>query len=453
MNGLLNAICRKAVWSRLNSLKFGALRVIEEGRSQWFGDDSSDMDVTLYVEDPRFYRRAVLGGGLGVAEALLAGEVRCDDWTGFVRLFTRNLELTDRMDRGWGWCRSRLARVRHWLRRNTRRNASQNIHEHYDLGNEFFALFLDESLTYSAGVFEQPGATMEEASLAKIDRACRKLALRPEDHLLEIGTGWGALSIYAARHFGCRVTTATISREQFELATRRVAEAGLSDRIDVQMCDYRDLTGQYDKIVSVEMIEAVGHSFLETFFRQCSRLLRPDGLMLLQAIVIRDQRYRDHLRCVDFIRRYVFPGGSLPSIGALLTASTSATEMRLLHLEDIAPHYAESLRRWRAVFLQRLPEVRELGFSERFIRLWDYYLCYCEAVFEERQVNTVQMLYAQPGCRFDPSTAELRGETERSWERTLRGPALAEPGVSLTLNPRLIAVTPTGPTGVKSTAK
>ena len=242
---------------------------------------------------------------------------------------------------------------------------------------------------------------MRDASIAKMERVCRKLDLKPSDHLVEIGTGWGGFAIYAAEQFGCRVTTTTISREQHELARRRVRAAGLSERVNVLLRDYRDLDGRFDKLVSIEMIEAVGHEYFGTFFQKCSELLRPDGMMLLQSIVIKDQRFREHLRRVDFIRKYIFPGGCLPSITALMQTATSDSDMRLLQLEDIAPHYAQTLRCWRGQFNGRLQEVRSQGFRESFIRMWNYYLCYCEAAFEERQCNVVQMLLAKPGCRHD----------------------------------------------------
>lgn len=416
---------RSVVLARLRSFRSGSLNIVEHGRCERIGTDAGELTASLYVHHPRFYRRVALGGGLGAAEALMDGDWRSDDLTALVRLFIRNLEVSDRLDRGLAWLRRTAARAAHGWRHNTRRGAARNIREHYDLGNEFFSLFLDETLSYSCGVFTHPEATLEEASLTKIDRACRKLNLQPTDHLLEIGSGWGALAIYAARQFGCRVTTATISPAQFKLASQRVRQAGLSDRVEVVLSDYRDLQGQYDKLVSIEMIEAVGHEYFPTFFATCDRLLKPHGMLLLQGIVIRDQRYRQHLRSVDFIRRYIFPGGCLPSVSVLLASMTRASELRLLQLEDLAPHYAETLRRWRDNFHARLDEVRSLGYPERFVRMWNYYLCYCEAVFEERQVNNVQMLFAKPACRFDPITASFSAEPGRSdWERSVLLPRI-----------------------------
>jgi cyclopropane-fatty-acyl-phospholipid synthase len=334
------------------------------------------------------------------------GDWTCSDLTGLVRLMTRNLDLADDFDRGFGRWRKSWERLGHWLRRNSTRQARKNIREHYDLGNEFFELFLDPTMNYSSAVFSDLGGSghgesLHRGQLNKMDRLCRMLDLQPGDHLLEIGTGWGSLACYAAKHFGCRVTTTTISKEQFNWACRRVEMEGLKDRVTVLDRDYRLLEGKYDKIISVEMIEAVGDHYYETFFEKCNSLLKPDGLLLLQAITIVDQRYRKHLGSVDFICKYIFPGGSLPSISRLVQCAADSANMRLVELNDYAPHYAETLRRWRQRFHQQIEEVRALGYDERFIRMWDYYLAYCEAGFDERQINLVHVLWAHRQCRLD----------------------------------------------------
>ncbi|QDV50001.1 SAM-dependent methyltransferase [Gimesia fumaroli] len=400
--GLIDSVCRKLLFKRLQRLIRGQL-ILHDGPERFcFGEAEAELSVEVIVQHPRFYRRAVLGGGLGIAQSLIDGDWAADDLTSLVRVFIRNLEVADQFERGFAWFRQKAARAGHWLRRNTRMGAARNIHAHYDLGNDFYQLFLDETMCYSSGVFEEESATMQDASLAKLDRACRSLNLQPEDHLLEIGTGWGGLAIYAAELYGCRVTTTTISQEQYHLAMERVHAAGLSDQVTVLLSDYRDLEGEYDKLVSIEMIEAVGSEYFETYFEKCSQLLRDDGMMFLQSIVIKDQRFEEYLRSVDFIRRYIFPGGCLPSVAAILQSTTRATDMRLLQLDDIAPHYAQTLRCWQEQFQNQLDRVRELGYSESFIRMWNYYFSYCEAAFEERQCNTVQMLFAKAGCRFDP---------------------------------------------------
>lgn len=355
-----------------------------------------DLRATIAVHDPRFYQDVALGGSLGAAESYIAGRWSCDDLTALCRIFARNLDVADDLEQGWARFTAPLAKSFHWLRRNTQRGSRQNIRAHYDLGNDFFRLFLDETMNYSCGVFESRTSSMKDASVSKMDLICRKLALQPKDHLLEIGTGWGALAIHAATRYGCRVTTTTISSEQYEWAREAVRRAGVGERVEVLLADYRDLGGRFDKLVSVEMIEAVGHEFLDTYFGQCSRLLQPDGMMLLQAITMADHRYESYRRSVDFIQRFVFPGSCLPSVAAMCGSVARATDLRLTHLQDITPHYAETLRRWRSQFLERQDDVRRLGFSDQFIRLWEFYLCYCEAGFEERTIGDVQLVLAKP---------------------------------------------------------
>jgi len=388
---------RRLLFSRLEKLTQGEVVIesVSEGNSNQFrfGDPDADLSAKVTVHNPRFYRRMVLGGGLGAAESLFDGDWECDDLTALVRIFIRNMRVADRLDRGLASSRSLVARGQHWLKRNTPLGAKRNIHKHYDLGNEFFALFLDDTMNYSSGVFPSADCSMEEASLEKMDRICRKLDLKPTDHLLEIGSGWGGLAIHAAEQFGCRVTTTTISAEQYRQVNASIKTNGLEDRVQCLQQDYRHFTGSYDKIVSVEMIEAVGHRYFDTYFRAAAARLKPKGAMLMQAIVIGDDRYQQHLRSVDFIRRYVFPGGCLPSI-SVLTQSAAKFGLRLQHLEEITPHYAETLRRWRTAFTEHLDEARTIGFSEHFLRLWNYYFCYCEAAFEERQVGNVQILLA-----------------------------------------------------------
>jgi cyclopropane-fatty-acyl-phospholipid synthase len=311
------------------------------------------------------------------------------------------------MEKGLARLAAPVNRLLHFLNRNTRRGSRENILVHYDLGNDFYELFLDETLTYSCGIFESEQSSLKEASIAKYDRICRKLKLGRGDHVLEIGTGWGGFAIHAARHYDCRVTTTTISDNQHQLAAERFAAAGLSEKITLLKQDYRDLTGQFDKLVSIEMIEAVGHHYLETFFQVCSRLLKPDGMFLLQAITIRDQVFEKHKRSVDFIKRFIFPGSCIPSITAINYSIARATDLKLVHLEDITPHYARTLREWRRRFFANIDQVRKLGFSESFIRMWEYYLCYCEGGFTERYIGDVQALFAKPLSRTDPLLGDL----------------------------------------------
>ncbi len=354
------------------------------------------------MEDHRFYRTAALEGTLGAADAYLKGWWNSDDLVGLFRLLTSNSDVLGSVD----GVIARLARgLNAWgnfFRRNTVRASRRNIAAHYDLGEDFYSLFLDETMTYSAGVFPHPDSPLADASREKYDRICRKLQLTPQHHILEIGTGWGGFALHAAQQYGCRVTTTTISRCQYQYARDRVRQARLKERVTVLSEDYRNLTGIYDHAVSIEMVEAVGHQYLDRFFGQCSRLLRRGGVMLLQAITIPDHRFDQYVRSVEFIQKYIFPGGCLPSIGAIASAIGRTTDFRFLHLEDFGYHYAETLARWRQRFWQNIDEVRALGFDERFIRMWHYYLCYCEAGFLENQIGVAQILLAKPGCRRHP---------------------------------------------------
>jgi cyclopropane-fatty-acyl-phospholipid synthase len=337
----------------------------------------------------------------------MAGDWSAEDLTDVIRLMVINRHIFERMDSGWGRLMEPLYQGFHWLHRNTRAGSRANIHAHYDLGNDFYQLFLDDTMTYSCGIFETETATLQQASIAKYDRICRKLKLNAADHVLEIGTGWGGFAVHAAGEYGCRVTTTTISQAQYEWAKAAVADAGLDNRITLLLEDYRDLEGTYDKVVSIEMVEAVGHQFLETFFRCCSRYLKKDGMMLLQAITIADSVYDRHKRSVDFIKRYIFPGSCIPSLTAMCHAMARSTDLRVVHLEDLAPHYARTLREWRHRFFKNISFVREMGYSDIFIRMWEYYLCYCEGGFEERYLGDVQMVITKPLCRLEPILPRL----------------------------------------------
>jgi cyclopropane-fatty-acyl-phospholipid synthase len=307
-----------------------------------------------------------------------------------------------------------LLRLFAWRHRNTRGGSRANIAAHYDLGNDLFERFLDPSMTYSSAVFEDDDCDLASAQRAKYDRLCGKLALRPDDHVLEIGSGWGGFAIHAATHYGCRVTTTTISRQQFELARERVARAGVADRVEILMTDYRDLAGTYDKLVSIEMVEAVGHQYMEEFFRLCCERLRPDGLCAIQAIVHADQVFEESKRTVDFIKRYIFPGGSLPCVWSMCDAAKNATDFRLIHLEDIGEHYARTLAMWRQRFLENREAIRGLGYEERFLRMWEFYLAYCEGAFEERAIGAVQTLFARPEARRRPILGALPRSSVRN---------------------------------------
>jgi cyclopropane-fatty-acyl-phospholipid synthase len=402
----------------LSSIREGRLVVEGFGGSREFGAASDLPPARIEVRDPRFFRRVALGGSLGFAESYLRGEWRSPDLTSVLRVFARNIARHG----GSRWTHASLARplarLVHALRRNTRRGSRRNIRDHYDLGNDFYALFLDETMTYSCAIFAAPEEPLRNASVRKLDVACQRLGLRPGHRLLEIGSGWGSLALHAARTYGCHVTTTTVSEAQHAYVAARVRAEGLGDRIEALSLDYRDLEGTFDRLVSIEMIEAVGHENLPAYFRACARRLRPDGAMLLQAITIPDRDYEAYRSSVDFIQRHVFPGSSLPSLGAISRAAGDHTDLRIHGVESIGRHYAETLRRWRTAFTARLPEVRALGFDDRFVRLWTYYLCYCEAGFEESYVDDLQIVLGRPGWR--PDRAAL-GSWRAEGENALAG--------------------------------
>jgi cyclopropane-fatty-acyl-phospholipid synthase len=394
----LDAFAKRAVLDRLAQLHDGHLTLIDGTEVHRFGAVSATfpVSVAVRVHDPRFYSDMAFGGSIGVSEAYMQGFWTTEELTMLVRLFVRNLDVLDRMETGFARLTAPLQKGLHWFNRNTRAGSRKNISAHYDLGNDFFRLFLDETMMYSSAVFAEPAMTLYEAQISRLDSICKKLELKSTDHLIEIGTGWGGFALHAAQHYGCRITTTTISKEQHALAVQRVEAAGLRDRITVLLSDYRDLEGQFDKLVSIEMIEAVGHEFYDTFFAKCSSLLKPDGLMVLQAITIADRRYEQATRSVDFIQRYIFPGSCIPSVTAMMTAATRSTDLRLFDLQDIGPHYATTLKRWRENFFANLERVKALGYDDAFIRMWEYYFCYCEGGFAERAIGDVHMVFAKP---------------------------------------------------------
>lgn len=395
------SVARNMLFKLLARLESGCLRIHEGEECVEFGQKIEEADIVadLHVHNPQVYADVVFGGSIGSGEAYMSGFWSSPNLTSVTRLFVRNIAALDAMDSSQSLFGKGLLKVFHWFNRNTRDGSRKNISAHYDLGNDFFRLFLDPSMMYSAAVYPSPDASLEEAAIVKLKRVCEKLRLTPDDHLLEIGTGWGGMAIYAATHYGCRVTTTTISKEQRDYAVEQVHLAGLADRITVLFDDYRDLKGQYTKLVSIEMIEAVGHENYAEYFAICSRLLAENGLMLLQAITIADQRYEQARKSVDFIQRYIFPGGSLPSNAVVNRLVAETTDMNMIHMEDIGEHYARTLHDWRVRFFDKIEEVKSLGFDDRFVRMWEFYLCYCEGGFMERSIGTAQFLLAKPHYR------------------------------------------------------
>jgi cyclopropane-fatty-acyl-phospholipid synthase len=397
----LERLARRIVTTRLQQLASGQVLVKEQGRCTVFGalSDECPLTAVIQVEHPSFYSDVAFGGAIGAGEAYMQGHWSCNELTVLLRILLTNREVLNDIDSGFARLAEPVRKILHWFNRNSRRGSRKNISAHYDLGNEFYSLWLDQKMMYSCAYFDSAESSLEDASTAKLDRICKKLDLSAADSVIEIGSGWGGFAIYAARHYGCHVTTTTISREQYKLAQERIAAAGLESNITLLFEDYRDLQGEYDKLVSIEMIEAVGHQFHNSFFEKCCSLLKPHGQMLIQAITIADQQYSSYTRSVDFIRRYIFPGGCLTSLSDMTRVMTERTDMRVIHVEDIGPHYAKTLRQWRERFFGVIDTVREQGYSEPFIRMWEYYLCYCEAAFIERATGTVQMLAMRPEAR------------------------------------------------------
>ena len=399
----IDKICRPLLFSRLQKIEIGHVKIVDQLGEQLFGkaEHSGELSVEIKVEDPRFYSDIAFGGTVAAGEAYMQGYWSCNNLTGLVRIMLRNRQVMDQVEGGFSLFKAPILRFIHWLNRNSQAGSRRNIEAHYDLGNEMFELFLDPTMMYSCAYYPDSQTDLNEASTAKLQRICEKLQLSESDHVVEIGTGWGGFAIYAATHYGCKVTTTTISKQQYEIARQRVIAAGLEDKVTLLLEDYRDLSGSYDKLVSIEMIEAVGHQYLETYFAKCSDLLKPDGIMLIQAITIQDQFYDQAIKSVDFIQRYIFPGGFIPSVTAISNAVKKSTDTRLFQMEDIGPHYASTLRDWRKNFFNNIEQIKGLGYSNQFIAMWEFYLCYCEGGFLERTLGTSHMVFIKPDNRID----------------------------------------------------
>lgn len=394
----LDGLAKKLVLARLAKIEDGVLILRQGDELHNFGTKTArcSLVVRVTVTDDRFYSDMAFGGSIGAGEAYMADYWQADDLTKLIRLLVLNIDVIDEVDSGLSRLTQPAQKILHWINRNTHVGSRRNIAAHYDLGNDFFKLMLDDTMMYSSAIFCDTSMTLYEAQLNRLQTVCEKLDLQATDHLLEIGTGWGGMAIYAAKHFGCRVTTTTLSQQQYDLACQRIAEQGLSDKITVLLEDYRDLEGSFDKLVSIEMIEAVGHQYYNTYFRQCAKLLKAGGLMLLQAITIADQRFDKAKNEVDFIKRYIFPGSCIPSISALMQSVTRSSDMRLLDLADIGLDYATTLACWRHNVERNKQAIKSLGYSDEFLRMWEFYLCYCEGGFAEQAISDVQMLLGKP---------------------------------------------------------
>ena len=389
-------IARHALFRLLSKLDGGRIEVVDpDGRRFAFGPPTASLHTTVTVRDRAAYRH-VFRGSTGLADTYMAGEWDVDDLVTLFRIAARNMGPLDRLRARWHPLLHGVQRMARTVPRNDRWGSRRNIAAHYDLGNDLFELFLDPAMVYSCAYFESPDASLADAQTAKLDRICRALDLRPGERLLEIGTGWGALAIHAAREYGALVTTTTISQEQHDLAVARIRAAGLADSVTVLLRDYRDLGGTYDKLVSVEMIEAVGWQYFATFFRRCSELLAPDGAMLLQAITIDESAYEVEKASRSFANTHVFPGGCLPSLPVIQHNVDEHTDLRPVWLDDITDHYVTTVARWREAFERNAGRAAQLGYDEPFQRMWRLYLAYVEAGFAERRIGDIQLLLAKP---------------------------------------------------------
>lgn len=398
---LWDALAKRTLLKALSRLQRGRLVIEDGGEIYEFGESADQAEVVahVFIHHSSTYKDIIFGGSIGSAEAYMLDSWSSSNLLDVIRLMVLNLELLNKMDNTRPILSRISSKIMHLMNSNTTSGSRKNISAHYDLGNDFFELFLDPTMMYSSAIYPTEDATLEQASLHKLDTICKKLRLSKDDHLIEIGTGWGGLAIHAAKNYGCHVTTTTISQKQYDHACAAVAREGLEDKITLLLEDYRQLQGQYDKLVSVEMIEAVGHKYYASYFEKCSNLLKDDGLMLIQAITIADQRYQEAKRSVDFIQRYIFPGGCLPSNEVIARCIAKNTDMMIVDLHDIGLHYAQTLADWRQRFHAQIDTVKQQGFDDVFCRMWEFYLCYCEGGFSERAISTAQFVFAKPGAR------------------------------------------------------
>lgn len=398
-NGFMSAFLKKQVLKQLEQLAAANLTIKQDDETYFFGDTAADLSATITLHNDHFYSDVAFQGSVGAAESYMAGDWDCDNLTHLIQVFVRNRDLLDSMEGGSAKFKNAMLKIGHFLNKNTVNGSRKNIAGHYDLGNDLFEQFLDSRMMYSSAIYQHADEDLETASERKLRTICEKLQLTPSDQVLEIGTGWGGFAIYAAQHYGCHITTTTISEEQHKYAEEKIAALGLSDQITLLKKDYRLLEGSYDKLVSIEMIEAVGHHYLKTYLKQCNDLLKADGLALIQAITIEDHRYEQALNSVDFIKKYIFPGSFIPSVGAIMTANATATEMKLVNLEDFGESYAYTLRDWHAKFNAHIKQIEACGYDEVFQRMWRFYLSYCEGGFLERAISDVHLLFAKPANR------------------------------------------------------
>ena len=392
----LTNIYKKLVTKAFSSIETGQVVLIEGNERTVFGDPSSVLKATIIVNDKAMYKAFALSGSVGAGEAYILGHWSCDNLTSFIEIFAINEKQLDEFEKKFAFFSNIAHRFNHIKNKNSESGSKKNIVAHYDLGNDLYESFLSKEMLYSSAVYPTKEATLEEAQQYKLKRICEQVELQKNDSVIEIGTGWGAFAIYAATHYDCHVTTTTISDEQHDYVANKISELGLTNKITLLKLDYRQLRGKYDKLVSIEMIEAVGHEYLPSFFTQCGELLKDDGAMLIQAITIGDQRYKHYLKNSDFIQQYIFPGGCLPSLNEMSEQIKNNTDMVIHTVNDIGAHYARTLADWRTRFIKSWPDLDRSKFDERFYRLWLFYFAYCEGAFRARATSTVHLMGRKP---------------------------------------------------------
>ncbi len=398
MKNILHRIARSLVFRQLKKIDTGYIS-IQEGNKRFSFGKKENLSAHITVHDPRFYGALAFGGSIGVSEAFMQKYWSVNDLTKLIRIMAINQNAMDQLESLFNVFLKPILKCLHYLNQNSVKGSRINISKHYDLGNDFFSLFLDSTMMYSSAVFKNPQDSLYQGSMHKLEMICQGLELNAQDHVIEIGSGWGGFAIYAAQNFGCMVTTTTISKQQYLFVKQKIKDLKLTHKIKVLLSDYRHLKGQYSKLVSIEMLEAVGYQYYDTYFKVCSHLLKPDGIAFIQTITIADQRYEKAKHSVDFIQRYIFPGSCIPSLTALQNSITESSDLKIYQVRDIGDHYARTLALWRIAFFKRLSEVKALGFDDVFIRMWHFYLAYCEGGFKEKVISDIHLKLIKPDYR------------------------------------------------------
>ena len=398
MKNLLHRLARVLVFKQLKKISIGYIS-IQEGAKKFSFGKKGNLSAHITVHDPRFYGALAFGGSIGVSEAFMQKFWSVNDLTKLIRIMAINQNAMDQLESLFNVFLKPILKCLHYLNQNSVKGSRINISKHYDLGNDFFSLFLDSTMMYSSAVFKNPQDSLYKGSIHKLEMVCQGLELNAQDHVIEIGSGWGGFAIYAAQNYGCKVTTTTISKQQYLYIKQKIKDLKLTHKITVLLSDYRHLKGQFSKLVSIEMLEAVGYQYYDTYFKVCSHLLKPDGIAFIQTITIADQRYEKAKHSVDFIQRYIFPGSCIPSLTALQNSITESSDLKIYQIQDIGDHYARTLALWREAFFKRLPEVKALGFDDVFIRMWHFYLAYCEGGFKEKAISDIHLKLVKPGYR------------------------------------------------------